>query len=264
MIRAFRGELTRLIRRRVLVITGLVVIVFGIVGSAVTLSAARPAAEVGPEAVRTRSFEQLADAGGGSDIFRLIAAFAGTFLFVVFVGLITVELSRGTVRTMLLRQPRRLQLLAGKLLAVLTFAAATLAAAEIVTWIAARAQASGAGVDAGAWASVDGLVAALGDYAVALVWIVGYAVIGTTLGLLLRSVPLALGVGVAWAGPGEHLIRDGWPTAERVFPGLSLEALAAGGTPEVTATAALATVLAYVLVGATVSSLVFQRRDIVS
>ena len=109
MIRAFRGELTRLIRRRVVIITGLVVLVFGIVGSAVTLSAARPAAEVGPEAVRTRSFEQLADAGAGSDIFRLIAAFAGTFLFVVFVGLITVELSRGTMRTMLLRQPRRLQ-----------------------------------------------------------------------------------------------------------------------------------------------------------
>jgi hypothetical protein len=264
MIRAYRGELVKLLRRRVLVLTGLIVAVFGVAGSAIALSAAKPAAELGPDAVRTRSFEQLADAGGGSDIFRVTVAFAGTFLFVVFVGLIAVELSRGTIRTMLLSQPRRLPLLAGKLLAVLTFAAVTLAATEAVTWIAARVQASGAGVDASAWTSLDGLVAALGDYAVVLIWVTGYAVVGTTIGVLLRSVPVALAVGVAWAGPGEHLIQDAWPTAERVFPGLSLEALAAGGTPEVTATAALVTVLAYLLVGTTVTSLVFARRDITS
>ena len=56
---------------------------------------------------------------------------------------------------MLLHQPRRTALLTGKLAAMLTFAAGTLAVTEAVTWIAARLLASGAGVATGAWTSVD-------------------------------------------------------------------------------------------------------------
>jgi ABC-2 type transport system permease protein len=32
-------------------------------------------------------------------------------------------------------------------------------------------------------------------------WITGYALLGTTVAVLLRSVPVALAVGIAWAGP---------------------------------------------------------------
>jgi hypothetical protein len=137
-----------------------------------------------------------------------------------------------------------------------------LAVAETITWLAARALASGNGVVTRGWASVEGLTAAVGDFAAVLVWVSGYAVLGTALAVLLRSVSLALAVGIAWAGPVEHLVQDAWEPANRLFPGLLLEAFVAGGTPEVTAGRALATVLAYTLVAGLVASAVFARRDV--
>jgi hypothetical protein len=80
--------------------------------------------------------------------------------------------------------------------------------------------------------------------------------------VLLRSVPLALGVGIAWAGPVEHIIQNSWAAAAKFFPGLLLEAFAAGGTTEVSAGRALLSVAAYTVVAAIIASVVFARRDV--
>ena len=87
-------------------------------------------------------------------------------------------------------------------------------------------------------------------------------VLATTVAVLLRSVPLALAVGIAWAGPFEHLLQNAWTTAGRVFPGLLLEAFVAGGTPEVSPTRALVLVAAYAAVAAAAGVAVFARRDV--
>ncbi len=260
MIRSYRAELVKLLRRRVVLMTAMVTVLFSVGGAAIVLAAAKPAAEGGFG--RSVTIEDLASAGGGTEVFRVAAAFAGTFLFVVFVGLMAAEFSRGTIRTSLLRQPRRVTLLGGKLAALLTFAGVTLAAAEALTWVAARVLAPGQGIATDAWSSVDGLTAAAGDFGVVLVWVTGYAVLGTTVAVLLRSVPLALAVGIAWAGPVEHLVQDAWEPANRFFPGLLLEAFVAGGTPEVSADRAFATVVAYSVLAALVAATVFARRDV--
>jgi hypothetical protein len=57
-------------------------------------------------------------------------------------------------------------------------------------------------------------------------------------------------------------VQDAWGPAERLFPGLLLEAFAAGGTTEVTSSRALASAAAYVAVAAVVASAVFSRRDV--
>ncbi len=259
MIRAYRAELVKLVRRKVVLVTAAVIAVFGVGGAAIVLAAAKPAAETGE---RGLSLEQLSGAGGGTEIFRTAASFAGTFLFVVFVGVIAVEFSRGTIRTMLLRQPRRIRLLAGKLAALLSFAAVALAATEGVTWLAARVLAPGNGVATHGWTTLDAAGAAVTDFGAVLLWITGYAVLGTTVAVLLRSVPVALAVGIAWAGPFEHLVQNAWTPAGKVFPGLLLEAFVAGGTPVVAAGRALVTVAVYVTIAALVASVVFARRDI--
>jgi ABC-type transport system involved in multi-copper enzyme maturation permease subunit len=61
------------------------------------------------------------------------ASFAGAFVFVVFVGAFAIEFGRGTFRTMLLRQPGRVRLLAGKMSGLLVFAAAVLVAFAVGT-----------------------------------------------------------------------------------------------------------------------------------
>jgi ABC-2 type transport system permease protein len=260
MIRTYRAELVKLVRRKVLLTTAAIVLAFGVGGAAIVLASAKPAAQSGPG--RGLSLEQLGAAGGGTEIFRTAASFAGTFLFVVFVGAMAVEFSRGTIRTMLLRQPRRVPLLAGKLAATLSFAAVALAATEIVTWIAARGFAPGNGVATGAWTSFHAAGAALSDFSAVMLWITGYALLATVVAVLLRSVPVALAVGIAWAGPFEHLVQNAWAPAVKVFPGLLLEAFIAGGTQDITASRALTTATFYAVVAAVIGSVVFARRDV--
>lgn len=260
MIRAFRAEMVKLLRRRVLVLSAIAVVVVAVGGTAIVLSGAEPAGPTTAGADLT--LESLADAGGGTEVFRRAASFAGFFMFVLFVGAVAVEFGRGTFRTMLLRQPARLRLLAGKLVALLTFSGVVVAVIMILTWIAARLFAPSQDIDTGAWTSLDGLAAGVVDYGAILFWITGYAVLGTTLAVLTRSVPISMAIGIAWAGPFEHLLVDAWDPGYRIFPGLQLEAFVAGGTVDQDATQAFVTIVAYVAVATAVAGLSITRRDV--
>lgn len=261
MIRAFRAELVKLLRRRVLLVTTIVTVVSSVGGAALVVTGAEPARTAGGDG-RAVTLEDLADAGGGTAVFTNVISFAGTFLFVVFVGAVAAEFSRGTIRAMLLRQPSRLRLLAGKTAAILAFAAVVLACAEALAWTAARLLAPGQDVSTGEWTSLAGVGNALADYGAALFWVAGYALLGTLVGVLVRSVPVALAIGIAWAGPFEHLLQEAWDPASRVFPGLLLEAFVAGGTPDVTAGRAFATLAVYLALAAAAAGLLFSRRDV--
>jgi ABC-2 type transport system permease protein len=260
MIAAFRAELVKVLRRRVLLITAAATLVFAIGSAAVVLAAAEPpGARVSGRGVTVAS---LSDAGGGTEVFTTAVSFAGTFLFVVFVGVVAIEFSRGTFRTMLMYQPRRIRLLTGKTLALLGFAAAVLAAAEVLTWTSARLLAPTQDVATGEWVSADALGQGFADFGSVLFWISGYAVLGTALAVLVRSVPVALAIGIAWAGPFEHLLQDAWDPAGRFFPGLLLEAFVAGGTAEVSASRAFVAVAVYVAIAAVIAGTTFARRDV--
>jgi ABC-type transport system involved in multi-copper enzyme maturation permease subunit len=262
MIAAVRAELVKLRRRRVLVITALTAAVFAIGSAAIVVASAKPGAErVSGRGVTVAS---LSDAGGGTEVFTTAVSFAGTFLFVVFVGVVAIEFSRGTFRTMLMYQPRRIRLLTGKLAALLGFAAVVLAAAEVLTWATARLLAPTQDIATGRWLSADALGQAVADYGSVIFWVSGYALLGTALAVLVRSVPIALAIGIAWAGPFEHLLQDAWGPAGRFFPGLLLEAFVAGGTSAVSAMRALVTVGVYVAIAAAVAGTVFARRDVTS
>src|SRR6266508_118308 len=236
MIAALRAELVKLRRRRVLIVTAATTIVFTIGSTAIVLASAERS---GNPRDRGVTLESLSHAGGGTEVFTTAMSFAGTFLFVVFVGAVAVEFSRGTFRTMLLHQPRRLRLLAGKMAGLLFFAAVVLAAAEALTWVAARLLGPSQDVATGEWISAAALGDALTDYG-----------------------SVALAVGIAWAGPFEHLIQDAWGPAARLFPGLLLEAFVAGGTTDVSASRALLTVTVYLMIAASIAATTFARRDV--
>ncbi|RKN47247.1 ABC transporter permease [Streptomyces hoynatensis] len=257
----FLAEWTRLTRRRTLWPALIAALVFAAAGAALVLAAAEPAARVPTDGMMP-TLEELADPGGGTQVFRSAVAFAGTLLFALLCGVFALEFSRGTYRTMLFAQPRRVPLLVGRLAALLAFAAAGLACAELLMWLVARLLAGSFDVDAGAWISLDGIGSAAADYATVLVWVTGYATFALLLAMLLRSVPLTLAVGIAWAGPFEHLTGDAWSAGKEFFPGLLLEALGQGGTPDVSATRALLTLAAYSAAFLALSATAFARRDV--
>jgi ABC-type transport system involved in multi-copper enzyme maturation permease subunit len=260
MIATIRAELVKLLRRRVLVTTAVTTAVFSVASAAIVLISA----DAGVRRVSGRgvTVESLSNAGGGTNVFTTAVSFAGVFVFVVFIGLFAMEFSRGTFRTMLMYQPRRIRLLAGKLTALLAFSAAVLAAAELITWVAARILAPTRDVATGSWVSADALGQAISDYGSVLFWVSGYALLGTAIAVVVRSVPLSLAIGIAWAGPFEHIVQDAWGAATRFFPGLLLEAFVAGGTSDVSAERALVTVAVYLAIAAAIAGTTFARRDV--
>jgi hypothetical protein len=146
--------------------------------------------------------------------------------------------------------------------ALLTYAAVTLAGIEVVAWLTARLLAPGVGVDTAAWTSLDALGSAVTDYGAVLLWVTGYALLGTALAVVLRSVTVALAVGIAWFGPFEHILQNNWSGAGGVFPGLGLEAFAAGGTSDVSVARAVVVTTIYVGAAAVVACTLFTRRDV--
>ena len=92
----------------------------------------------------------------------------------------------------------------------------------------------------------------------------GWAVFGTTLAVVFRSVPVALAVGFAWAGPFENIVVDSWSTGYRVFPGQVLGSMIRGGTVELGMGRAVATAAVYATIAAVISLVLVVRRDVTS
>ena len=102
------------------------------------------------------------------------------------------------------------------------------------------------------------------DFATVFAGVAGWAVFGTTLAVIFRSVPLALAVGFAWAGPFENIVVDSWDAGYRYFPGQVLASLIQGGTPEISLSRAAATGLVYVGIAAAATATLLTRRDVTS
>jgi ABC-2 type transport system permease protein len=255
-----RAELATLGRRRVLVSTALATTAFAVITTLATFLSAEPAP--GSPEGRGATLDSLAEPGGGTEAFSLGIGFVGLLVLVAFSARLAGEFSHGTLRTMLMKEPRRLRLVLGKLTALMAFMAAVLLLAEALSFAASVLIAPSQDVDTANWYSLDAIGEAGGDYAAALAGTSAWALYGMTLALLLRSVAIAVGVGVAWAGPLEHITAESWQAAERWFPGLQLETLAAGGTSDLSYERALLLTGIYATLAVAAGLLTLSRRDI--
>jgi ABC-2 type transport system permease protein len=183
-------------------------------------------------------------------------------LLAIFISSFGFEYARGTFATALIKQPRRLLLLGGKMAALLVFLAAALALAEAAGWLLALGLAPARGISTSAWFSAAALGEAVTGYGTALFVAGAWACLGMAIAVFTRSVPIALAIGVAWAGPAEHLIQQAWAAASRWFPGLSLEAFAAGGNTEASFGRAFTMAVVYVTVLTAAAFVAFNRRDV--
>jgi ABC-2 type transport system permease protein len=260
MIRMFQAELLKLRRRRVAVAMIVGAVAFAAVASTAVFVSASETGEPGSQ--RGATVASLEQAGGASEAFSIGASFVGILVLVLFIANVAGELSQGTIRTLLVRQPRRLALLAGKMAALLAFVAGVLMLAEVLTVAASAAIAPSQDVATGSWYGLDGLAEAASDYASALLGVCAWALLGMAIAVFVRSIPVALGIGIVWAGPFEHIVQDSWTSADRWFPGLLLESLTAGGTDDVAFGRALALVAVYVAVAVSAAAVMFARRDV--
>jgi ABC-2 type transport system permease protein len=260
--RVVRAELQRATRPRALAAVALGAVVFAAVAGISTFTAASETALASRRG--GVPLRDLLGAGGATEAFAVGASFGGFLVFVTFIALIAGEFSGGTFRAMLLRYPNRMRLIVGKLTGLLIVTAGAIALAELLTVGVSLAMAPGQDISTTGWFSADGLIAAVEDFGTAFAGFAGWAIFGTTLAVAFRSIPVALGVGFAWAGPFENIVADSWEPGIRYFPGQVLGALVRGGTVELGFGRAALTAGIYTAVAAVIALILTSRRDVTS
>jgi hypothetical protein len=172
------------------------------------------------------------------------------------------EYSLGTLRQLLVRQPRRVVLLAGKMLGVISFLVLALCFAAVVALVVAVAAAHSRGVPTGAWFTGTGLgdlFRELGDLALA---VTGYSLLGMALGQFVRSAVFAVIIGFAWLLAVENIITRIVPSIQQWLPGQSIIAVASGGAEGVSYSHGLVLGAIYVAAAIAAAMSVFRRSDI--
>lgn len=263
MIRSFRSELIKLRRPSIIFGGGGALVAFTALATILTFTTSTVAPQAAKNgAYPASSFAELARANGLTHGFANAAGLLGILVFVLFLTSITTEYGQGTLRTLLTRQPHRARLLAGKFLALIAVTAAVMIAAELLSAIAAVPLAHARGINTTNWLTLSALGHAASNYVNALLAVGLYGALGFTLGVLLRSTPLALGVGLAWLLPLENIVHNSWPGAVHWLPGLLFGAVARGGSTSVSYQAALGLALAYGAIALAAATASFLRRDI--
>jgi ABC-2 type transport system permease protein len=190
---------------------------------------------------------------------------ASTLLGIIVLGVVAAsvagEFSNGTLRNLLVREPRRVRLLGGKLaaLGVAIMAAVVVASAFAIagTVIAANAK----GYHVGAWGGGGGVGATLVAVVELVVATLGWGVFGAVLAVAFRSPVIAIVVGVVYALPLENILGNISGVA-RWLPGKLLSAIAAGGNSTSSLAAAGLTVLLYAVIALGGALWIFRQRDV--
>jgi ABC-2 type transport system permease protein len=172
------------------------------------------------------------------------------------------EYSLGTLRQLLVRQPRRIALLAGKMLGVLTFLLLAFLFAAVVAFAVAVVMAHGRHVSTSAWFGGTGLgdlFRALGDISLA---VVGYGILGLAIGQFLRSAVFAVIAGLAWMIAVENIIARIDPGTSKWLPGAALETVASGGSEGPSFSHGLIVGAVYLAVALIAAAASFARADV--
>ncbi len=263
MINAFRSELVKLRRPSAIIgYAGAAIAVTTLMTVVSVANADNPDAR-GPGSSDSPTLEQLAEPGGYLAGFEAASSFLGIIALALFASAIAAEFSTGTIRALLVTNPRRRRLLAGKLAGLTAFMIAALTLASIGGALVAVLTSGAQDINSGAWATTDGLTEGVAIWANLIAATTAWGLFGALLAMASRSAAISIAAGVAYFLIGEHLILQSlWPSTADWLPAGSFAALADGGTATVSFASALALTAIYAAAAYVPTSLIFERRDI--
>ena len=213
----------------------------------------------------TREVLQLSS--GLSLGFSNSAGLLGLVALCVFAAQTAQEYTYGTLRNLLVRQPRRLTLLIGKYLSMVTFALITVVVSAVTSIGIAFALSGRAKVVTDAWVTTDAQSALVHTFINVLISTIGYGTVGMILGLLLRSPISAISIGVAWLLVIESIVAIAWSPSGNWMLGQLLSVISSGGAPIGMSDApsysqAVIRVVIYLATASVAVGWLFRKRDV--
>jgi len=265
-MRIFRAEWRKLRRPTLLLGSlGVVIAVTALVSSLLFLliDAEGGNADRGERITR----EMLALPTGVTIGFSSSASLLGLVALCVFAAQTAQEYTYGTLRNLLVREPRRVRLLIGKYLAMAAFAFVTVVVSAITSISLAFALSGRARVATDLWTTSDARTSLLETFVNVMISTFGYGTIGMILGLLFRSPISSISIGVGWLLVVESIITIAWRPSGDWMPGTLLSIVAAGGSPigvndAPSYSQALLRVAIYLGAAAVATGALFKRRDV--
>lgn len=239
-------------------------ILVAVLGAVLGVATAGAGTSSGPRAGDAISLAQLRSAPGLGAALRQSTTLLGVVALRSCAAAMAGEFSTGTIRNLLVREPRRIRLLAGMTVGVLTFVIAITVVALTVASLVAVAIASTKGVDTSVWFSSAGLSELGRTVGNLLLATLGFGLIGAILGVVLRSPVAAIGAGVAYALPVEAILSATIGGIDRFLPGQLLQIVASGGGHSPTYSAAALTFVLYAGVAMIATGVLFAWRDVTS
>jgi ABC-2 type transport system permease protein len=206
--------------------------------------------------------EVLNLASGSVFGFASVGGLLGIIALCVFAAQTAQEYTYGTLRNLLVRQPGRLRILLGKLIAMKIFALILVFISALVSIAISLLLAERAKVTTDLWFTSEGYQAIGQNLLNVSISVIYFGIVGMVLGLLLRSPISAISIGVLWLLIIENLIGAVKPETLDWMPGNQLATIAQGGTPELSYSHALTLGTSYVFLGAIVAAILFSRRDV--
>lgn len=195
------------------------------------------------------------------------AGLLGLVALCVFAAQTAQEYTYGTLRNLLVREPRRIRLLLGKYSAMLVFALITVIVSAISSIAIAFALAGRAKVNTVAWTTGDARTELLQTFLNVLISTIGYGTIGMILGLALRSPISSISIGVGWLLVVESIIAIAWKASANWMPGQLLSVISSGGASlrsesSLSYSQALTRICIYLALSSIIAGYLFRKRDV--
>jgi ABC-type transport system involved in multi-copper enzyme maturation permease subunit len=204
----------------------------------------------------------LSTAAGSVIGFSNVAGLLGIIAYCVFAAQTAQEYTYGTLRNLLVRQPGRVRLLAGKLISMKLFAIVMALISGVLAVAISYFLAPNADVKTDLWFTPDGRIEILQAIVNVSISVIGFGIFGMIMGLLLRSPISSIAIGVLWILIIENLIGAVRSSTLEWLPGSQLQVIAVGGTPQVSYMHAMALAGIYIAVGGLIASVLFSKRDV--
>ena len=194
--------------------------------------------------------------------FKIVSFFLGITALCVFASQTAQEYSLGTLRNLLVRQPSRMKILAGKYLSMIIFAIALVVIDAIVAIAVSYSLAPHAKVTTSAWFTASALALIGKTFINVLLGTIAFGTFGMILGLLFRSPISSIATGVIWSLILENILAGVVSSTQKWLPGQNFDNVAQGGSLTVSYHWSMGIAAAYLIVGFSIVAVLFKRRDV--
>jgi ABC-type transport system involved in multi-copper enzyme maturation permease subunit len=261
MLRTFSSEMIRF-RRTGLIGAGIMA-AFTVLVTTLTFVGFDESAGPGPGGGRALpGATDLAAADGLMAGLASAATMIGIVALALFATSVARDYERGTIRQLLVGEPRRALVLGGKILALVATVVAGVIVSAIIGIAAAFALAPVAGVSTAAWTTGAAVSAVFSTTVNVMTATVVWGLAGAVLAMVTRSASAAISVGIGYLLVGEQLLTLVWDTSADWLVSGTLATFTSGGTAAVSYGQSAILLALYAAAFAATTFVLFQRRDI--